>query len=240
MRHLVLLSALLGLPSAVWSADLVRRDPACHQIATVQYLDCEVSVLYACPAVAGLAGPLIREESRDENGLAHFEVDTANGGMVVTGDAKGSYLIHTDLATLKETPLAEVMRTGAGRFSSDTALTMFGVTKPATQKITVAATGEMPLLSGVATMTFTADVAMQMPAPMGKTQTTSKAYLVPSLGVYLAGEVSGGTFFQADVTPHRPMSLMLPGQPGFDLTKPVYCGGSLSLNLVPNILNGVL
>jgi hypothetical protein len=240
MRHLVLLSALLGLPSAVWSADLIRRDPACQHIATVQYLDCEVSVLYSCPAVAGVAGPLIREESHDASGFAHFEVDTANGGMVVTGDAKGSYLIHTDLATLKETPLAEVMRTGAGRFSSDTALTMFGVTKPARQKITVAATGDTPQLSGVATITFTANVAMQMPPPMGETQSTSKAYLVPSLGIYLAGEVSGGTFFQADRTPHRPMSLILPGQAGFDATKPVYCGGSLSLNLVPNILDGVL
>lgn len=242
MRTSALLSLSFGLPlmvaagTSVLAADLTQRDPACAHIATVQYLDCEVAVLYSCPAVKGLAGPLVREEAYSPDGYDHFEVDTANGGMVVTGDAAGSYVIRTDAATLKETSLAEVMAKGQGSFTAKGSLTMFGMKKPASQKIKIKATGETPALSGLPTMVFMADVSIDLPQPMGPTVSTAKAYLVPSLGVYLAGEAVAGSFFKADDTPHRPMSVQRPGQPGFEVTKPGFCGGSLSQLLPPELL----
>jgi hypothetical protein len=229
--------------SGAQAADLVQRSPACSHIATVQYLDCEVSVLYSCPGPKLLATPLIREEAFNADGFSHFEVDTANGGLVVTGDAAGSYVIRADAPTLKETALAEVQATGRGSFSASATLTMFGVTKPASQKIKIVATGETAEFSGLPAVVFMADVAIDLPQPMGPTVSTAKAYLVPSLGVYLAGEASAGTFFKPDDTPHRPMSVALPGRPGFDVTRPGFCGGSLSLLFPPirptDSLNGV-
>ncbi len=230
MRTILMLTLLSGLPSmaAAGPADMVRRDPDCAQIATVQYLDCEVAVLYSCPAPKGLAGPLIREEGYGPDGLLHFEVDTANGGMIVTGDSEGTYLIQTDRGTLQETPMDKVLLKGKGAFSSKGSVTMFGVRKPAAQSITIKATGAAPVLSGVEMRTFTADVAVTLPEPMGPSSSTFSAYLVPSLGVYLSGEVSAGTWFNPDDTPHRPMAIALPGQGGFDKFTPSFCGGSLS------------
>ena len=249
MRILALLCLSIGLPlmvaagSAVQAADLTQKDPACSHIATVQYLDCEVAVLYSCPGPKLLATPLIREEAFNPDGFNHFEVDTANGGMLVTGDAAGSYVIRTDAPTLKETTMAEVMAKGRGTFTANGSLKMFGVEKPAAQKIAIKATGVTGVLNGIPTIEFMADVSIDLPQPMGPTVSTAKAYLVPSLGVYLAGEATAGTFFKAEDTPHRPMSLALPGQPGFDLTKPSFCGGSFSLlfrKLPPfAFLNGV-
>ncbi len=249
MRKSALLSLFLGLPlagatgSAVLAADLSQRTPDCSHIATVQYLDCQISVLYSCPGPKLLATPLIREEAFNADGLEHYEVDTANGGMVVTGDAAGTYVIRTDAPTLTETTIADVLAKGRGSFASSGTLTMFGLKKPASQKIRIVATGETPALSGVPTVVFSADVTVDLPEPMGPSTSTSKAYLVPSLGFYLAGEETAGSFFKPDDTPHRPMSVALPGHPGFDATKPGFCGGSLSLNLVKptpmNILNGV-
>ena len=243
MRLSALLSLSCGLTlaaGAVMAADLVQRDPGCSHIATVQYLDCEVSVLYSCPGPKPLATPLIREEAFNADGPSHFEVDTANGGMVVTGDAAGTYLIHTDAGTLQETKMADVMAKGRGSFSAKGALIMDGVEKPAAQQISIVATGSTPALGGVPTVEFMADVSVDLPPPMGPTVTTAKAYLVPSLGIYLAGEETAGTYFKPDDTPHRPMSLSLPGSPGFDAIKPSFCGGSLSQLVSPlDSLNGV-
>ena len=238
MRTTVLLGLLAGLPTiaAAANADLVHRDAACQHIATVQYLDCEVAVLYSCPAVKGLASPLVREESYTAEGLNSFEVDTANGGMVVAGDAQGSYLIRTNTPSLVETSIAEVIKTGHGIFKANGSVTMLGAKKPAGQKITVSATGETAVLNGQNLMVFTAHVAIDLPQPMGPTISTSRAYLVPSLGVYLAGEETAGTFYQPDKTPHKPMAIALPGTPEFDKTKPGFCGGSLSLLDSPGLL----
>ncbi|MGV8985573.1 MAG: hypothetical protein ACOH2H_04715 [Cypionkella sp.] len=221
------------------TVDLVQRDAACTHIATVQYLDCEVAVLYTCPAVNGLAGPLVREEGYTDQGYDHFEVDTANGAMVVTGDAKGSYVIRANTETLKETSIAEVQKTGAGRFASNGTLTMAGITKPAAQKITVTATGETLMMSGMNAVIYKADVAVDLPQPMGLTSSISTAYLVPGLGVYLAGEELAGTFYKSETTPHRPLTISLPGQSGFDTIKPSTCGGSLSLLDTPKFPEGV-
>ncbi len=245
MRNSVLLSLSFGLPllaasgSMCMAADLVRRDPGCAQIATVQYLDCEVALLYSCPAVKGLASPLVREEAYGPDGFDHFEVDTANGGMVVTGDAAGSYLIRTDVATLKETVMADVMANRAGAFSGKGSITMFGVKKPARQSIKIEATGETAVLSGLETIVFSAEVSIDLPDPMGPSTSTSKAYLVPSLGVYLAGEATAGTYYKPEDTPHRPMSVARPGDAGFDVKKPSFCGGSLSMAAPLTFLNGV-
>ncbi len=249
MRKSAVLSLSFGLSlavvagSAVLADDLAQRSPACSHIATVQYLDCEVSLLYSCPGPKLLATPLIREEAYTADGFSHFEVDTANGGMVVTGDAAGSYVISTDAPTMKETPMAEVILTGRGSFSATGTLMMFGMKKPASQQIKIKSTGETPALSGIPTVEFMADVTVDLPQPMGPSVSTSKAYLVPDLGLYLAGEAVAGTFFKVDDTPHRPMSVALPGHPGFDATKPGFCGGSLSMNVpqssTTNILNGV-
>lgn len=243
MRKTAPLSLSFGLLLATGlvahAADLVQRDPACSHIATVQYLDCEVAVLYSCPGPRSLATPLIREEAYNADGLDTFEVDTAHGGMVVTGDAAGSYTIRSDIATLKETTMADVVATGRGKFSADATLTMFGVKKPAGQKISITATGKTPVISGLPTVEFIADVAVDLPEPMGATVSTSKAYLVQSLGVYLAGETSVGTYYKPEDTPHRPMSVALPGQAGFDTIKPSFCGGSLSQLFPLNLLNGV-
>lgn len=248
MRTLALLSLSTGLAvmlagSAVVAADLALRGPGCSHIATVQYLDCQVSVLYACPGPKMLATPLVREESYTPDGYESFEVDTAHGGMVVTGDAAGSYVLRTDLPTMQETPMAEVLAKGRGSFSGKGTLTISGATKPAGQAISIKANGETPELSGIPTVVFMAEVAVDLPEPIGPSVSTSKAYLVPSLGIYLAGEVVAGTYFKTDDTPHRPMSVALPGHPGFDVTRPGFCGGSLSLFSpgmpVPNVLNGV-
>ena len=235
MRKTVLLGLLAGLPTVAAAADLTQRDAGCQHIATVQYLDCEVAVLYSCPAVKGLASPLVREESYTDKGLNSFEVDTANGGMVVTGDAQGSYLIRTDTPTLVETAMADVIKTGHGLFKAEGSVTMFGAKKPAGQKITVTATGETAVLNGQNMLVFTANVAIDLPAPMGPAVTVSKAYLVPSLGVYLAGEETSGTYFKPDDTPHKPMAIAMPGTPEFDKTKPGFCGGSLSLLESPRL-----
>lgn len=249
MRTSALLCLSFGLPLAVAAAtsvraaDLTERSPACRHIATVQYLDCEVSVLYSCPGPKTVATPLVREEAYAADGLSHYEVDTANGGMLVTGDAAGSYVIRTDAATMMETSMAKVIAAGGGSFLSKGTLAVHGITRPASQQIEIKATGETPELSGVPTVVFKADVSVDLPQPMGPSVSTSKAYLVPSLGLYLAGEATAGTFFKPQDTPHRPMSLALPGKPGFDVTKPGFCGGSLSMNLPQpsfmNILNGV-
>ncbi len=231
MRNSVLLVLTLGLlpfAAVAGPVDFVQRNPSCTHIATVQYLDCRVAVLYSCPGDKTVASPLVREESFTPDGLDSFEVDTANGAMVVTGDAAGGYLIRTDVSTLQESTLADVIQSGTGNFVAMGTITMFGVDKPAGQKIKIKATGETGVLSGIATQVFDADVAINLPEPMGATTSRSKAYLLPSLGIYLAGEESAGTFFKADATPHRPMSIALPDQPGFDSQKPGFCGGSLS------------
>lgn len=234
---------LLALAAEAGPADFRQRDPACKHIATVQYLDCQIAVLYSCPGPNTLSIPLIREESYTSDGYDSFEVDTANGGMVATGDASGSYQIHTDIGSLQETTMAEVMQSGAGSFVAKGTITMFGVDKPAGQRIAIKATGDTALFSGLEAKVYIAEVAVDLPEPIGATISTSKAYLVPSLGIYLAGEESAGTFFKSDDTPHRPMSIAVPGQPGFDTTKPGFCGGSLSLVLplpaLSTSLNGV-
>lgn len=234
MRRFAVLALALGLPllapSAGWAAgkDLVNRDPACTRTVTVQYLDCEVAVIFSCPGVAGLNGPTLREEAYDEDGFAHFEVDTANGGMLVTGDADGSYVIRADRAGLKETPISKVLATGKGHFSSKATLTMYGATKSAGQKISIEKSGDPLTLNGVEMLPFKTEVRLDLPQPLGRSTSQGISYLLPSLGLYLTGEETGGTFFKPEDTPHRPMLLSLPGAPGFDTFKPVYCGSSLS------------
>ncbi len=227
------LPLMLPIMAAAGTVDLTRRDAACSHIATVQYLDCEVAVLYSCPAAGGVKTSLVREEAYTDQGYDHFEVDTSNGGMVVTGDAKGSYVIRSTPASLVETPLAEVIKTGKGAFVAQGSITLLGIQKPAAQKISIAATGETLTLSGQALTVFTADVTIDLPQPMGPSNSISKAYLMPSLGVYLAGEETSGTFFKPDNVPHKPMSISLPGQPGFDAIKPSTCGGSFSMLVIP-------
>jgi hypothetical protein len=244
MLKSVLLALPLGLTAmAAAASDLTQRDAACVHVATVQYLDCEVAVLYSCPAAKGYASPLVREEAYGENGFDHYEVDTANGGLVVTGDAAGSFVIRSDPKTLVETTLAEVIKTGRGNFEAKGSFTYLGVKKPAGQNISVKATGETMTLGGISMTTFMADVAIDLPKPMGPTTSISKAYLVPSLGLYLSGEEMSGTFFKPDTVPHRPIAIAVPGQPGFDTIKPGTCGGSLSLLETPltglNALEGV-
>ncbi|MBI1170945.1 hypothetical protein GC209_06055 [bacterium] len=230
----MLKSVLLALPlgvsamAAAAATDLMQRDPACTHIATVQYLDCQVQWQFTCPAADGLAGPLMREEVYDETGYSGMEVDTANGAMLVAGDVKGNFVVQADAATLVETPLAETIRTGKGAFSSKATVSMMGLRKPSAQRVQIVATGEKQIFSGIETIVFDAAVALDVPKPMGPITSVSKAYLVPSLGLYLSGEETSGTFYSAEKTPHRPTLISMPGQPGFETTKPGTCGGSLS------------
>ena len=234
MLKSVLLALPFGLSAfAAAASDLTQRDAACNHIATVQYLDCEVAVIYSCPAVKGYSGRLMREEAYGDKGYDHFEVDTANGGLVVTGDAAGSFVIRSDPKTLVETSQAEVLKTGHGSFVAQGWFTLLGVKKPAGQKISLTSTGETMTLSGHAMTILQADVALDLPKPMGPTTSVSKAYLVPDLGLYLTGEEMSGTFYKADKTPHRPIAIFVPGQPGFETIKPSTCGGSLSLLEIP-------
>lgn len=233
------LSALALSVAASAASDLTQRDAACTHIATVQYLDCEVAVLYTCPSQAGVMAPLVREEAYGDQGYDHFEVDTANGGMIVTGDANGTFVIRTNPKTLVETPMAQVIKSGAGRFVAQGTITFHGATKPAGQKVSVKATGDTPKLSGIATVEMKANVAIDLPQPIGPSLSVAKAYLVPSLGIYLSGEETAGTFFKSDKVPHRPLSISLPGSPGFDTIKPSTCGGSLSLLETPTFPEGV-
>lgn len=237
MLKSVLLAVPFGLTAmaAAAASDLTQRDAACVHVATVQYLDCEVAVLYSCPAVKGYAGPLMREEAYGDKGYDHFEVDTANGGLVVTGDAAGSFLIRSDPRTLVETTQADLLKTGHGSFVAEGSFTLLGVKKPAGQNISLTTTGETTTLSGFTMTILQVDVALSLPKPTGPTTSVSKAYLVADLGLYLAGEEMSGTFYKADKTPHRPISISVPGHPGFETIKPGTCGGSLSWLETPNL-----
>jgi hypothetical protein len=242
MRSVVLFVIAFGLPVPALAgvADFATRDPACAHQVTVQYLDCEVSVVYTCPAADGLAAPLYREEVFSQDGLHSYSMATQNGTPLVSADADGRVVIAVDPATIRETTLEEVMKTRAGTFSATGIIRLLGLGRPATLNVALAVTGKTQTISGIDLVEVDAEVSLRVPPPMGVIESVEKGYLMPDLGFYLTGETTGGTFFKADETPHRPMSLAMPGSPGFDTTKPAYCGGNLSLNVLPNILNGVL
>ncbi|OZA01029.1 MAG: hypothetical protein B7Y02_17945, partial [Rhodobacterales bacterium 17-64-5] len=177
----------------------------------------------------GLAAPIHREEVFRETGLHRYSVATRNGAPLFNAHTAGKVVIAADPATLTETPIEEVIATGAGSFASTGSLRMIGMEKRAAMKVTLKVTGPGQAISGIPVVEVTADVALQVPPPMGRIESRVKGYLMPDLGYYITGELMGGTFFDAARTPHRPMALSLPGSTGFQTTKPAYCGGGLGL-----------
>lgn len=233
--------AVTGLPhaAAAGTPDYSQRDASCKKVATVQYLDCQVLAIYACDAMGGLAAPVYREETYDADGLYRYGIGTRDGTPIYTADPEGRLVITNRVATLSETPRAQVEKTGKGKFSAKGTMRMMGVEKPVRLSVVLKPSGKSVTLSGQTATVIDTTVNLTLPAPMGVVTSLEKTYLFPDLGIYVSGEATGGTMFKPDDTPHRPMLIQLPGQSGFDTIKPAYCGGSLSLATPLTSLDGV-
>lgn len=238
MRIEALMFILCGLPASAGAADLSIHDPACIQVATVQYLDCEVAQVFTCPAVDGLAAPLVREEVYKGAGLDHYSVSTRNGAPLLTSDVAGKVVIRADIGSLHETTLEDVQATGVGLFTSTGMFRLLGMEKAVGMTVSLVVTGEERRISGLRGLVVSGKVALVVPPPMGAVDSIEQAFLMPDLGIYVTGETTGGMLYKPEKTPHRPLSIALPDQSGFATDVPASCG-SLSLETPLNVLNGV-
>lgn len=238
---LLMALAVTGLPGAAAAGApyYSQRDASCHRVATVQYLDCEVTAVFACDAIGGIAAPVYREENYDADGLHLYGLNTPNGTPVFQADQEGRLVIRNNLASLSETPFAKVEKTGQGKFSAKGKMQLMGIEKPIRLSVALKSTGTTVTMAGQSATVLDSTIKLTMPAPMGDIVSIEKTYLLPELGIYISGEATGGTMFKPEDTPHRPMIVQLPGQPGFDTIKPAYCGGSLSLATPITSFDGV-
>lgn len=238
---LLMAMAAISLPhlAAAATPDYSQRDASCQKVATVQYLDCKVMAVYACAATGGLAAPVYREETYNADGLYRYGIGTRDGTPIYTADPDGRLVITNRVASLSETPRAQVEKTGRGKFSVKGTMRMMGVEKPVRLSAVLKPSGKSITLNGQAATVIDTTVNLTLPAPMGIVTSLEKTYLFPDLGIYVSGEATGGTMFKPEDTPHRPMVIQLPGQSGFDTIKPAYCGGSLSLAAPLSSVDGV-
>ncbi len=237
MKALALL--LLTSPVCAGTADsFVPRDPACAHVATVQYLDCEVSLIYTCPGLYGLPAPIYREEVFAQTGLSHYSLATGNGAPLLSADPQGQVVITADAATLEETPWDALLASGNARFSSTGTLAMMGVAKPVRMTVDIVMSDKSVSIGSQTGHLLEADVALDLPAPMGRIVSHEQGYMMPALHLMITGETLSGTFFKPARTPHRPLDISLPGEPGFETTAPSTCGSLSRLFPSPH-LNGV-
>ena len=226
---LIAMAPMFGLAAAAQaqSSAVLARNPACKQIATVQFLDCEVDQIFSCPQEAGLPGSYFRDELYGQQGLFTVALSNADGWEIAEADPQGNFAMLFDPAKSKGTPVAELTASGKGSFHGEgQVITPQGRGK-VTMDVSVKVTGDKMMLNGVAFDEVTVTTASAFPPPIGISNAVSKAYLVPKLGYSIEGEAISGTNFDPKAVPHRPMSIALPGTPQFVTTKPAFCSANM-------------
>ncbi len=228
MRLLTLALILAAAPAAAEAPRFLKRDAACEPVAKLQFLDCEVDVVYRCPAVDGTKGPLWREETYGPDGLSDISTSTSDGLMLEDVATDGSIFTTSTPAQHKATPFAEVLATGKGAFSQKMSVMLMGKAGKGKMALNVADKGETVTLGGLTARVFTGTQQVELPDPVGKIQSTFLVYLFPDSGMVISGERLSGTLYRPDAPPHRPIALSLPGADDFVKTTPAFCGGKSS------------
>ena len=226
---LIALSPMLGLAAAAQaqSAAVLARNPACKQIATVQFLDCQVDQIFSCPKEAGLPGPYFRDELYSDQGLVTVALSNTDGWEFAEADPQGNFAMLFDPTKMKGTPVGELTATGKGSFHGEGQVrTAQGIGK-VTMDVSVKVTGNKMTLNGVEFDEVKVTSASAFPPPIGVSNSVTKAYLVPKLHYSIEGETLSGTNFDAKAEPHRPMSIALPGAPDFVTTTPAFCSANM-------------
>ncbi len=226
---LIAFAPVLGLAGAAraQSAAVLSRNPQCQHIATVQFLDCELTQIFSCPQEAGLPGPYFRDEIYGAQGLFLVALSNADGWEFAEADPQGTFAMLFDPAKTKGTKVAELTASGKGSLHAEGEVVSAQGRGNVTMDVSVKVTGNKTTLNGVEFDEVRVTSASDFPPPIGASNAVSKAYLVPKLGYSVEGEAISGTNFDPNAEPHRPMSIALPGTPEFVTTKPAFCSANL-------------
>lgn len=226
---LLTLALTAGLPLAAHAEGPVplARDPSCKPVAAVQFLDCQLDLIYRCDPVAGAKDHVFRDEFYVEGGMRSVSYSTADGWQFADLDAEGVYQMLVDPTQADVTPGAELVATGKGHFKAQGLFIMGENRGPVSFDATVTATGQTVTLSGLAATEMEVAVDAVFPPPVGPYTSLAKAYYLPDLDYSIEGESLSGTNYDPAATPHRPMSVTRPGAEGFVTTKPAFCGTNM-------------
>jgi hypothetical protein len=223
---LALLAPLSEPASEVWAegARFSERDPACQQIATVQFLDCQVDVVYRCPPVDGETSPVLREEFFDKIGPSVTGVGTRDGLLIELFYPGTDFVMFSDPTQRRSISMETMIATGTGHFSTAETITSGGVVSQVSRVIDMSDIGKSIELGQARARVFRAAQVSDYPLPLGRVETTTLAYLVPALSLSLSGDVLPESGFKPGAIPHRPVKIALPGAPDFVTTRPAICG----------------
>jgi hypothetical protein len=219
----------LGAPGATWADAFVSADPACRQIAAVQFLDCKLDLVFTCPPIEGEIQDVIRYEGFGEAGPTYAEITSMDGITIRFASSSGNYRVQTDRASRKGTSNAELIASGQGKWIAERTVVRNGTEVRGRSTRVVTSVGPTEVLGGIKFMSYVSETVRDFPQPEGTSRYTFRLYVSPALpGVSLIGEDLSGDGFDPKATPHRPMALALPGAPDFVTKTPAYCTATLS------------
>jgi hypothetical protein len=230
MRRALLMAAMIGLPHGAEAegARFLKRDPACVQVATVQFLDCTVQLAFRCPAVDGETAAVFRDETYNADGLDAITIATADGALIESAQPGSPVLIRGRPEGRFGTPNAQVLAEGKGESFVVAELWIGGLMKPLPTQMTMRVTDQTVNLGDYPAKVMDIQVDAEFPPPAGQVLSSELGYLIADPLLSIGGETLSGPFYDPNKTPHRPLSVAFPGAPEFVTTTPAFCGPDVS------------